>query len=153
MGFSEEQQPILSSLLNPIRVALFGIWHKDLCLFGPREYRPQYLRLQQLLVAAGVRHISNDDTVELTHVDQGRAYVAGTQRRKKSCFAEIQPASASYSCRFAVIIRIVFLNKSFVTFADDSASAVINNYCTNGAAALFVAFLSEIDGEPHEISV
>jgi hypothetical protein len=109
--------------------------------------------LQHLLVAAGVRHISNYDTMELTHVDQGRAYVAGSQRRKKSCFAKIQPASIPYGCRFAMIIRIVFLNQSVVRFADDNASVAIDYYCTNGTATLFVAFLSEMDGNPHEISV
>src|SRR5258705_13863282 len=67
-------------------------------------------RSDHLLVARGIGDITDDNSVELAHVDQRGTNVAGTECRKNRCLAEIFASGIANGGCFAVIVRMVFLH-------------------------------------------
>ncbi len=108
---------------------------------------------QQLLVAARIRHVTDDHAVELADVDECRAYPAGAKSGVKGCLAEILPPSVSNRRCLPVVIGIVFLHESVMPFSHDLAGLVVNDHRANGATALVVALLRQPDGNSYEIAV
>jgi predicted aconitase len=108
---------------------------------------------QQAFIPRGVGHIADHDAVELPHIKQGGADIAGAQAGEQGRFAEIPAAGIADRRGLAVIIGMVLLDQGVVALADDPPRRVVDDHRTDRAAAFVIALLRQERRDPHEIRI
>src|SRR5258706_12285155 len=99
--------PVLIVLIR-LLAAIFRIKLNALLIF--ENLNLHAFRSDHLLVARGIGDITDDNSVELAHVDQRGTNVAGTEWRNTRRLAEIFASRISNGGCFAVIVRMVFMH-------------------------------------------
>ena len=97
--------------------------------------------------------ITDDDPVELAHVDKRRTDVAGAECRENRRPAEILPSGIADGGGFAVIVRVVFLHQGVVAFPKNPARLVADDDAANRASAFVISLLRQQNSDAHEIRI
>ena len=71
---------------------------------------------QPRCVPGGVSYVADHNTAELPHIEERCAHVARAERCENSCHAKIVPPGVAEGGGFAMVVRMVFLYQSVVSF-------------------------------------
>ena len=105
-----------SNLRGPVEFFPCGIWRKRRCRRDLPECRLEHFLADHLFIARGVGNVTNDEPLELAHINQCRANITGAECGEHCGLAEIATASIANGGSFAV---------SFSAFPSGSGSTSV----------------------------